>query len=284
MKPLEQVSARGQSVWIDSLSREMLETGSSQELDRRGLASSGSRRTRRSSRRRSEGEAGTTTSCKELADEEDLSEVFIQLASRDIEHACDLMRAGVRPHRRRRRVRLDGGRPDARARHAGDARPGAALPRGDRPAEPLREDPGDEGRPPRDRGVHRPGQVDQRDADLLARALRRRAGGVRARGGAAARERRRHHEGALRRELLRLARRHRGGQAPRGDRHRGGARRARASSRSRTPSSPTSTGSRSPRPSAGRRSRRPARSRSAACGPPPRRRTRSTATSSTSRS
>ena len=103
-------------------------------------------------------------------------------------------------------------------------------------------------RPRRDRGLHRQGQVDQRDADLLARALRGGRRGLRPRARAARRGRRRPDEGRVGRELLRLARRHRGRPAARRDR-RPGDRACRASSRSRTRSSPTSTGRRrSPAP------------------------------------
>jgi transaldolase len=91
MTRLEQVSARGQSVWIDSLSREWLDTGflaklmaedsvvgvtSNPSIFQKALAEGG----------------WYDDQLRELADEEDLSEVFIQLAERDIERACDLMR------------------------------------------------------------------------------------------------------------------------------------------------------------------------------------------------
>src|SRR3954449_1840173 len=91
MTRLEQVSARGQSVWIDSLSREWLDTGflaklmaedsvvgvtSNPSIFQKALAEGG----------------WYDDQLRELADEEDLSEVFIQLAERDIEQACDLMR------------------------------------------------------------------------------------------------------------------------------------------------------------------------------------------------
>ena len=84
--------------------------------------------------------------------------------------ACDLLRPVWDDGDGARRLRLARGRPDARLRPRADVRAGDALPRGGRPAEPLREDPGDEARPRRDRGLHRQGQVDQRDADLLARS------------------------------------------------------------------------------------------------------------------
>ncbi len=121
------------------------------------------------------------------------------------------------------RVRLARGRPDARLRPRGDVRPGDAPARGRRPAQPLREDPGDGARPRRDRGLDRPRQADQRHADLLAAALPRGRRGLRPRRRAARGGRRRSVDRRLRGELLRLPRRHRGRPAPRGDRHRRGA-------------------------------------------------------------
>ena len=49
------------------------------------------------------------------------------------------------------------------------------LQRGGRSAEPLREDSGHRARARRDRGLHRQGRLDQRDADLLAASATRRS-------------------------------------------------------------------------------------------------------------
>ena len=105
-------------------------------------------------------------------------------------------------------------------------------------AEPLREDPGHRAGPRRDRGLHREGRLDQRHADLLARALRGRRRGVPARPRAAGRRRRRPGQGAAP---------SRASSSPASTpRRTSGSRRSagptcRASSRSRTRSSPTST-------------------------------------------
>ena len=69
-----------------------------------------------------------------------------------------------------------------------------------RQAEPLREDPGDEAGPRRDRGLHRARQEHQRDADLLAAALRGGRRGVPARARAARRV-----AAAIRRRCTRVA-------------------------------------------------------------------------------
>ncbi len=181
----------------------------------------------------------------------------------------------LRRDRRARRLRLDGGPAGPRLRDRGDVRPGAADSQGGRPSEPAREDPGDDGRPARDRGLHRARHLDQHHADLLARSLQGGRRGVPARARAARRRRRRPVEGRVGRVVLRLARRHRGRQAPRGGRATPS---CRASSRSRTRSSPTSTTSRRSRARAGSTSKARARRSSAASGRPRRRRTRTTAT------
>ena len=150
-----------------------------------------------------------------------------------------------------------------------------------RPTESLREDPGDGSGRRRHRGLDRRRSCDQRHAHLLARAPRRGRRGVRARARAARRGGWRSDARRVGRELLRLARRHRGRPPPRGDRPRGPA----GAARDRTMRSwPTSTTSRSSPARAGTHSRPRARGLNAASGPPPPRRTRRIATSSTSRS
>ena len=184
---------------------------------------------------------------------------------------------------RRRRLRLDRGRPDARVRPRGHLRAGDPAARRGRQAEPVREDPGDRARPRRDRGLHREGQVDQRDADLLARALRGRGRGVHPRPRAARGGRRRSDRTSppSRASSSRAStRRPTGGSTRSAARRRG----CRASSRSRTRSSPIATGRRRSPARAGSSSPARARRRSAVSGPRRRPRTPSTGTSCTSRS
>ena len=142
-------------------------------------------------------------------------------------------------------------------------------------AEPLRQDPRHEARPRRDRGLHREGRLDQRHADLLARALRGGRRGVPPRPRAARRRRRRPAQGAVGRELLRLPRRHRGRQAAGGGRPARPPGQARDREReARLPALPRRVRA----ASAGTSSPGRARGRSAACGRRPRRRTPPTAT------
>ncbi len=182
-----------------------------------------------------------------------------------------------------RRLRLDRGRSDARVRPRGDVRAGDQAARRGRQAEPVREDPRDRARPRRDRGLHREGQVDQRDPDLLARTLRGRCRGVHPRTGAAGGGRRRSDERQVCRELLRLARRHGGRPPARRDRRPGDAAAGEAGDREREARLPPLAGG-VLRPALGVPRRQGRDARSAASGPRRRRRTRSTATSCTSRS
>ena len=61
----------------------------------------------------------------------------------DVRWACDVLRAGVRRLRRRRRPGVDRGRPAPGARHRGDHRRGARPVVAGRPAQPVHQDPGD---------------------------------------------------------------------------------------------------------------------------------------------
>ena len=116
--------------------------------------------------------------------------------------------------------------------------------------------PGDRAGPRRDRGLHRRGALDQRDADLLAGALRGGRRGVPARARAARRRR-----AAIRARCARSRASSSPASTPRptGASTRSAAPSSRAGSRSRTRSSRTSTGRRRSRASAGRRSRQQGR-------------------------
>ena len=166
----------------------------------------------------SQGDAYDEDLKKLLAETDDPTEIFFSLALQDIRDACDVLRPAY----------------DASGGIDGyvsmEVEPGLAydtertfeqarwIAHGGRPAEPLREDPGDGARAAGDRGLHRARHVDQHHADLLARPLQGRRRGVPPRARAARRRRRRPVEGRVGRVVLRLARRHRGRQAPRGRR------------------------------------------------------------------
>ncbi len=229
LSPLQRLSALGQSVWVDYLSRESIRGGHLQELlDDYSVVGATSNP--------SIFEKAMTAGD---AYDEQLRELDDGPA--DQGRVLGARRAGhqrrVRPvppglgrRRRPRRLRLAGGRPAPRLRHAGDLPRGDAPARSGRPPEPDGQDPGDQARAGGDRGRDRQGQLDQRHADLLAAALRGGRRVLHPRARAPRRRGRRPRQGGVGRELLRLAHRHRGRQAPGGDRR---ARRARGQARDR---------------------------------------------------
>ena len=138
---LHELSAHGVSVWVDSLSREMLETGhlarlidedavvgvtSNPTIFEKALSDGGLVRRAAPGGARSLGrhEGGLLRTRRE-----------------DIKRACDLLRPSG-SERRGRRVRLDRGRSGSCVRARRDVRAGEAAARARRPAERLREDPG----------------------------------------------------------------------------------------------------------------------------------------------
>ena len=271
--PLNQLSALGQSVWIDFLSRTFFRDG---ELARASPTrpSSVSPPTRRSSRPRSQRATPTTTSSRVLRRRP--KGVFLALAIARRRGACDLLRrAGTPPARRPRRLGLARGRPEPRRRHRGHDRRGQPPARARRPHEPVRQDPGDQGRPAGDRGDDR--RWHHINVTLIFSLERHREvieayiPGARAPCATRAATR----AAGLRCQVLRLARRHRGRQAPRRRRR---PRRAQGHARDRQRQArlPDLPGALRGRRWEALRPRAPRRS--AACGRRRRRRTPTTAT------
>ncbi len=138
---LHELSAHGVSVWVDSLSREMLETGHLARLiDEDAVVGVTS---------------NPTIFEKALSAGEWYDEQLRAELERSRRHEGGLLRArrrghqarlrpppaGVGANRRCRRLRLARGRSRSRIRAGRDVRAGEAAPRARRPAEPLREDP-----------------------------------------------------------------------------------------------------------------------------------------------
>ena len=90
--PLHRLSALGQSVWIDSLSRTMLRTGELETLMREDAVTGVT--SNPTIFQKALAEAGAyDDSIRELLEQEtDLREIFISLAKQDISEACDLLR------------------------------------------------------------------------------------------------------------------------------------------------------------------------------------------------
>ena len=272
---LQELSDAGVSVWIDSLSREMLDSGQLAALMADDSVV---------------GVTSNPTIFQKALAEGDLLRRAAARGRRDHgRRDRDLLRArdgrhprGLRPDAprlgadgRHRRLRLARGRPEARLRPRAHVRAGAAVQQGGRPPEPLRQDPGHRARPRGDRGLHRQGRPDQRHPDLLARALRGRRRGVHPRRSSA-------WSPAVATRARCCPSRASSSRAstprPTSGSRRSAAPTCRASSRSRTRSSPTSTTSTCSATTAGPSSPARAPVRSAACGRRPRRRTPPTAT------
>ena len=276
---LHELAERGQSVWIDFLSREFVHGGELQRMIDEDAVT------------------GITSNPSifqsAIAKGRDYDEQMKALLARERRPDRDLLRA--RGRRRARRVRRaaaglggDGGAdgyvslevdPTLANKTDETLRAGDRAARARRPAERPDQDPRHARGAARDRGLDRARRLDQHHADLLARALRGRRRGLHPRHRAARRGRRRPVEGRVGRVVLRLAHRHRDRQAPRSG---SATRSCRASSASTTRSSPTSTSSRPSPGRAGRRSPRRERACSGRCGRRPRPRTRRTRTRSTS--
>ena len=204
-------------------------------------------------------------------------DVFWALAEQDIGDACDLFRPvwdGGGGRDGYVSLEVD---PRPGLRHARDLPRGDAPARGGRPAQPDGQDPRDQARASRrsrtsiakGRSINVTLIFSLRRYAEVAESYMRGLERLVAEGGDPS-------EGRLGRELLRLAHRHRGRQAPGGDRR--PRRAARASSRSPTRSSPTRTTRRSSPGRAGSTCSARARRRSACCGRRPRRRTPTTPT------
>ena len=89
---LHQLSELGQSVWVDSLSRAWLETGELARMMREDAVVGVTSNPTIFQKAMSEGEWYDEQLRDVLNGEDDLKEIFLQLAVRDIEDACDLLR------------------------------------------------------------------------------------------------------------------------------------------------------------------------------------------------
>jgi transaldolase len=89
---LHQLSARGQSVWIDSLSREWLRTGELERMMREDAVVGVTSNPTIFQKALSEGDWYDEQLRGLIGEQEDLREIFFRLAFDDIREACDLMR------------------------------------------------------------------------------------------------------------------------------------------------------------------------------------------------
>src|SRR5687768_5933511 len=89
---LHELSARGQSVWIDSISREWLQTGFLDRLVREDAVVGVTSNPTIFQKALAEGSWYDEQLREVLGEEEDPKEIFYRLAVRDIQDACDRLR------------------------------------------------------------------------------------------------------------------------------------------------------------------------------------------------
>jgi transaldolase len=89
---LHRLSELGQSVWVDSLSREWLETGELERMVREDAVVGVTTNPTIFQKALSEGDRYDEQLREVLAEEQDPKEVFYRLAVRDVQAACDLLR------------------------------------------------------------------------------------------------------------------------------------------------------------------------------------------------
>src|SRR5436190_17410272 len=89
---LHTLSARGQSVWIDYLSRDMLDEGELARMMREDAVVGVTSNPTIFQKAISQGERYDEQLKELLAEETDAKEIFLNLSARDIGNACDLLR------------------------------------------------------------------------------------------------------------------------------------------------------------------------------------------------
>src|SRR5262249_26561057 len=89
---LQQLSGLGQSVWIDYLSRRRLEEGELERLMNEDAVVGVTSNPTIFQKAISEGDAYDEQLRDVLSEEDDAKEVFLRLAVRDVQDACDLLR------------------------------------------------------------------------------------------------------------------------------------------------------------------------------------------------
>jgi len=90
--PLQRLSDKGQSVWIDYLSRDLVHRGELAEMMKRDAVVGVTSNPTIFQKAISHGESYDEQLRAELAETDDPKELFIRLAARDVEDACDLLR------------------------------------------------------------------------------------------------------------------------------------------------------------------------------------------------
>ena len=170
---LQQLHDAGVSIWLDTLSRELLESGEFSELVR-DYAVTGATSNPTIFAKAITGSDRYDEQLRAAigAGVDDTQELFFEIALEDVRRAAGAAAPDLRRDRRSRRLRLLRVHARPGRRHAGDNRPGARALAAAGPSERDDQGPGHRGRRARDRGAHRRRRQRQRDAAVLGRALR----------------------------------------------------------------------------------------------------------------
>ena len=125
--PLTELSAQGVSIWLDDLSRERLRTGNLADLVAHKHVVGVTTNPTIFQKALSNGGVYADQVADLARRKVSVDEAIRALTAADVRAACDVLRRGLRQHRRCRRPRLHRGRPTARPRHRDDHRRGACL-------------------------------------------------------------------------------------------------------------------------------------------------------------
>ena len=170
MKATETLHEQGQSLWLDNITRSMLDNGVVQRyIDRysvTGLTSNPSIFDK--AIQSGDYDDAIREKAKAGLSGEDL---FFELAIEDLQRAADLFLPIHERTARHRRLVLARGLARARVRHREDGRCREGPLRARRSAQPVHQDPGHRGGPPCDRGSHCEWRARERDAPLRRGAV-----------------------------------------------------------------------------------------------------------------
>ena len=171
MKPTEMLHDLGQSLWLDNITRDLLDSGTLQryidELSVTGLTSNPTifdHAIKNST-------AYDAAIRDKLAAGQVRRGAVLRAGARGPDAGRRPVPADPRPDQRRRRLGVARGVAAAGLRHGEHARRGQGAARAGGAAEPLHQDPRHQGGPARHRGGDLRRRADQRDAALLARAV-----------------------------------------------------------------------------------------------------------------
>ena len=189
MKATQKLHDMGQSLWLDNITRGLLTSGTLRTLHP-GVLGHGAHlephdlRPRHQEQSRLRRRHPPETEGRQVG-----RGAVLRAGAGGLAAGRRSVSADPRPDQRRGRLGVAGGLASAGPRHGGHPRRGQGTSRPGGTAQPLHQDTGHQGGPPRHRGGDLRGRADQRDTPVLPRAICRGRRGVSARHRAAHRRR-----------------------------------------------------------------------------------------------